>query len=259
MNEYMPDAPATNRAQSLAVPIAIIIGFAMIAAAIYLSGTKGTGPTDETTKKTDTQVQEEPKVDLSKLSPVTSDDHIRGNPNAPIVFIEYSDYDCPFCKSFHETMVRIMNEYGGDGKVSWVYRHFPLEQLHPSAPRIAAASECVAKLGGNDAFWKFSDLVFGEREINAQTNMTKLGEYAVSAGVTESSFTTCLESGSEEGAVEADFNNRVEMGGRMGTPFTVVVVGDQSGVIDGAQPYSFVKQFLDNLIADMEAAPTPTE
>jgi hypothetical protein len=83
-------------------------------------------------------------------------DHVLGNPNAKITIIEYSDYECPFCKQFHPTLERIVKE--SDGNVKWIYRHYPLHQN--SVERLVAA-ECVAEIKGNDAFWKYTDLLFG--------------------------------------------------------------------------------------------------
>jgi hypothetical protein len=83
-------------------------------------------------------------------------DHIIGNPNAPILIIEYSDLECPYCKKFGETMKEIVAE--SNGQVAWVYRHWI---VHQGAVAKAAAAECVAKLNGNDSFWKYIDLVFG--------------------------------------------------------------------------------------------------
>lgn len=88
-----------------------------------------------------------PPVDFEK-------DHILGDRNAPIAIIEYSDYECSFCHSVHPTYKQIMEQY--DGKVMWVYRHFPLRG-HAEAMPLAVAAECVASLKGNDAFWKFTD------------------------------------------------------------------------------------------------------
>ncbi|MCA9363168.1 thioredoxin domain-containing protein [Candidatus Kaiserbacteria bacterium] len=97
----------------------------------------------------------EEELAYENMDPVTESDNIKGNPDAGIVIVEYSDFDCPFCTRFHATMNQVVKEY--DGEVAWVYRHFPLEQLHPNAKSVAIASECVAKLEGNDAFWKFAD------------------------------------------------------------------------------------------------------
>jgi hypothetical protein len=83
-------------------------------------------------------------------------DHIIGNPNAPIVMVEYSDLECPFCKKFGVTAKKIVDE--SNGQVAWVYRHWI---VHPGALPKAGAAECVAKIKGNDAFWKYIDLVFG--------------------------------------------------------------------------------------------------
>jgi len=92
------------------------------------------------------------------IDPVTQDDWIKGDKNAPISIVEYSDIDCPFCKRHHPTLDQLVEEY--DGQVNWVYRHFPLDQLHPDARKKAEASECAGDQGGNEAFWEFLDLLY---------------------------------------------------------------------------------------------------
>lgn len=233
--------------QALSIPIAIVLGFGLIAAAIFFSGNP-----NSPLQIPGLGIDEEPETPTTaEIRPVDEKDHIRGNPNAPIVMIEYSDYDCPFCKNFHETMNKVMANYGSDGKVTWVYRHFPLEQLHPSAPLIAQASECVAELGGNEAFWKFTDLIFGERGTNEPTNTSRLSEFAATAGVSATAFDACVEDGRTQPLVEEDFQDAINAGGK-GTPYTIVLVGGQQGVISGAQPYETVSQILDTLIAQIE-------
>ncbi len=86
-------------------------------------------------------------------------DHIRGDEKATIAVIEYSDYECPFCHSVHPTYQQLMQKY--DGKIMWVYRHFPLN-FHAEAIPLALGAECASELAGNDAFWEFSDKVMGE-------------------------------------------------------------------------------------------------
>jgi protein-disulfide isomerase len=241
-----------NKKSSLAVPLAIIIGFALVAGAIYFSGQSSTpSGINMPTGNSDQAPVENPSVEA--INPVTEADHIRGNPNAQIILVEYSDYDCPFCKNFHETMNQVMDTYGPDGRVAWVYRHFPLEQLHPNAHLIAQASECVAKLGGNDAFWSFSDLVFEEREINAQTDPNNLPNFAEIAGVNVNDYQKCVDDGETKDAVEEDLNNALAIGGR-GTPHTIVLVGDQQGVINGAQSFETVSSIIDNLITQLDGA-----
>lgn len=89
---------------------------------------------------------------------VTDEDHIRGNPNAAITIVEYSDFECPFCSRFHPTVKQALVDYGD--QVRWVYRHFPLAQIHPNAIPSAEASECVAEQKGNEGFWEFVDAMF---------------------------------------------------------------------------------------------------
>ena len=97
----------------------------------------------------------------------TEGDHIIGNKDASVVIVEYSDLECPYCKRFGETMKEIIAESNGD--VAWVYRHWI---VHPGALPKAGAAECVAKLKGNDAFWKYVDLVFGLMKTEADTTST---------------------------------------------------------------------------------------
>lgn len=98
------------------------------------------------------------------LAPISGQDHVLGESNAPITIIEYSDLECPFCIRFHDTQTTIMKEYAG--KVKWVHRHFPLD-FHPSAKPYAYAAECAAEIGGNDAFWKMVDYIFKNQPLKS--------------------------------------------------------------------------------------------
>lgn len=245
-----PQPTTQQKAQNnLGIPVAIVIAAAIIGGAIYFNGQNAAPAGNQGLTGANGQEQITPET---TIVPVSEDDHIRGNPNAPIVIVEYSDYDCPFCKNFHETMNRVMSEYGADGTVAWAYRHFPLEQLHPNAPAIAAASECVAELGGNDAFWEFSDLIFSERTTNAQTDPARLPEFAEKAGVDKGKFELCANSGKYNEKVAKSIEEAIAAGAR-GTPYSIVMVGGKQGIINGAQPYTNVKQILDNLISQIEA------
>jgi protein-disulfide isomerase len=237
---------------SLLTPIAIIIGFAMIAIAIYFSGMGSS----KTPTQPVTNGQAPIKTETADIRPVDGTDFVRGNPNAPIMIVEYSDYDCPFCQVFHQTMTQIINEYGPSGKVAWVYRQFPIPSLHPNAPKISEAALCVGDLAGAEAFWKFSDLVFGDREVNQPTNMTKLAEYATTAGADSNAFTTCLNSGRMKDAVDKSVTEAQEMG-IVGTPHSVILVGNQQAVIEGAQPYTAVRQIIENLSQQLDGNTEP--
>lgn len=242
MNDFKHEGEysQTGGRTSLAIPAAIIIGFGLIAASIYFGGS------DSNVAGQEAAVVEATKS-LAEVAPVSDADHIRGNPNAKVVVVEYSDFDCPFCKTFHATMQAIMNEYGPSGNVAWVYRHFPLTSLHPSAQYIAESSECVAQIAGNDAFWDFTDMVFSERSTNEPTNVARLPDFAEAVGVSQTDFESCLNSGRGKAKVETDKNNAVAIGGT-GTPYSLVIFGDEVMVINGAQPYEIVKQMIEGLL-----------
>ena len=95
---------------------------------------------------------------LSEVNPVTDQDYYRGSADARYVFIEYSDYDCPYCGRFHDSMKQLLDNRDD---VAWVYRHLPLEQIHPQARGVANVAECVGEDGQNsEAFWLFTDAYF---------------------------------------------------------------------------------------------------
>jgi len=185
------------------------------------------------------------------LRPVLKDrDHIRGNPGAPVTLIEYSDFECPFCKRFHVTAKKVVDE--SNGRVRWVYRHFPLDQLHPvKARKEAVASECAAELGGNDAFWKFADRFYELTPSNNRTDIdTVLPQIAREIGLDAGKFASCLASRRYDKRIEEDFQNAVATGGN-GTPWSIIV--SKSGKLyplGGAQPYAAVKQLVDRALQE---------
>jgi protein-disulfide isomerase len=245
LNVERKPAPVSSR-NSLGIPFAIIFSAILIAGAIVFAG-RDSGNQAQVANNQNAQFQ----TGEIEIAPITENDHIKGNPNAPILIIEYSDFDCPFCKNFHETMNQVMAEYGKDGKVAWVYRHFPLEQLHQNAPKIAAASECVASLGGNDAFWKFGEAVFSQRGTNEPTNINRLPEFAESAGVDKAKFDACVSAGTYDKAIGEDIAEAMKTGAK-GTPYSILMVGDQKGVINGAQPLLTVRQMIQTVLAQIE-------
>jgi len=93
-------------------------------------------------------------------------DHIRGEASAEVSLIEYSDFECPFCKSFHGTPMALMGRYAG--RINWVYRHYPLDFHNPAARREAIASECAAQIGGKEAFWQYADAVFNQTQSDGK-------------------------------------------------------------------------------------------
>lgn len=185
------------------------------------------------------------------VRPVSEErDHIRGNPRAPVTLIEYSDFECPFCKRFHETLKRLVAE--SNGRVRWVYRHFPLDELHPlKARKEAVASECAAELGGAKAFWRFADRFFELTPSNNRTDLDAvLPRIARDIGLDSARFAACLASGRHERRIEQERREAIASGAR-GTPWTVVV--SKNGAmypITGAQPYEAVKELVERALRE---------
>jgi protein-disulfide isomerase len=234
--------------KDMLVPLSIVVAGLFVGAGMYFSS--GTGVAVEGGPKLVDTNTPEPAVDTTnKIDPVTEADHIRGNINAPVKIVEYSDFECPFCKQQHETLEGLVAKVGED-KVAWVFRQFPLEQLHPvKAMAAAMASECVAELGGNDAFWTFTDRYFEETLTNNRTDTdTLIPKLAAETGVNKQAFTTCLEGEKHKGAIEADIADAVETGGR-GTPWSVIVgPTGKTYPVNGALPAAAIEQLIQKAI-----------
>jgi protein-disulfide isomerase len=234
--------------KDLLIPGSIVVAGLAIGLGLYLGGdfTKGNAPVAVTN-----QVAEKNVDTTSKIDPVTEADHIRGNLNAPVKFVEFSDFECPFCKRQHETLLGVMEKLGPD-KVAWVYRQFPLEQLHPvKAMAAAMASECVAELGGDDAFWLFTDRYFEETLTNNKTDVeTLIPKLVTETGVDKQKFTTCFEGEKYKSKIEASIADAVETGGR-GTPWSVIIgPTGKTYPINGALPASVIEKAIEKAISE---------
>ncbi|MGE5819778.1 MAG: DsbA family protein [Deltaproteobacteria bacterium] len=182
-----------------------------------------------------------------------SRDHIYGNPSAPVSLIEYSDFECPFCKQFHATAKQLIESYGG--KVNWVYRHFPLPIHNPGAQKQAEASECVNQLGGNEAFWKFADAIYARTKSNGNGfPLTQLVPLGKEIGLDEKQFKECYDSGKQASRVQEDIDegNRI---GVNGTPANFLLRNDtgEVAVKTGAQPLDAFKADVNRLLGSQAA------
>lgn len=225
------------------IPLAIIIAGIFIAGAVMYSNGKSATPIAKDAQQN--IVQKSGSTD--NVRPIDSSDHILGNINAKVIIVEYSDFECPFCKRFHGIMNQIMDEYGKDGQVAWVYRHFPLDQLHPiKARKEAFASECVNEIGGNDMFWQFTNRFFELTPSNNQTNIEiVIPQIIQELGIDKQQFNVCMNSGKYDKHIESDIANAIETGGR-GTPWSIVIAPNgKTFPINGAQPYQLVKQLIE--------------
>ena len=183
------------------------------------------------------------------------DDPILGNKNAPVTIIEFSDYQCPFCRKFWtETFNQIKKDYIDTGKVKFVYRDFPLSSIHPAAEPAAEAANCVREKGGDEAYYKMHDKIFQEGNKldggdpitgpvrgTVQFGATELKKWAKDIGYDISS---CLDSGKFKSEVQKDLADATSAGGQ-GTPYFII----NGKPLSGAQPFSAFKQIIDAELA----------
>lgn len=186
----------------------------------------------------------------TKIALSVGDDPTIGDPKAPVQFYEFSDFQCPFCRRFFtESLSQLEQEYISTGKVLFVYKDFPLEQIHPAAAPAAIYSECAREQGK----WReMHDTIFGEQnKLGAGTinfGTAELDQWAEAAGLDTDKLKSCADSGKYTNEVAEDFQNGVT-NGVSGTP-TFFIGNSEKGFtpIVGAQPYSVLKQAIEQYL-----------
>jgi len=174
---------------------------------------------------------------------VAASDHVYGDRDAPYSLIEYSDYECPFCKRFHATPKALVDKYAG--KVNWVYRHFPLGFHNPHAQKQAEAAECAAELDGNEGFWKYGDEIYKRTRSNKGFAIEKLVPMAVELGFNKSEFEECFNSGRHAAKVRGDMADG-QKAGISGTPGNVIRHNEsgESRLLSGALDLAAIEKTL---------------
>jgi len=225
-------------------PGAILVAGAMISLSIILTGGVSLTSQGLVAQVGDTVVTEDNQGGSGSEGPVvTKGDHIRGNPDAAITIVEYSDFECPFCGRFHPTVKQAMAEYGD--QIRWVYRHFPLTQIHPSAVPSAEASECVAEQKGSEGFWEFADAMFENQSQGLTPTLYR--ETANRIGVNLAQYDDCVATRKYKEKVEAHQAEGVKLG-VTGTPGSFV----NNTPLRGALPYASLKQIIDAELQALE-------
>lgn len=253
------------------IPLSIIVAAALIGGAIIYTKMMPSQSTAPMITNTETIT----------FPPVSEKDHILGKRDAKVMLIEYSDTECPFCQRFHTTMHRLFEKYSADNSIAWVYRHFAIAQLHPKAPKEAEATECVAKLGGEEKFWKYLDTIYENTPSNNGLDHANLSIWAVELGIDKTAFESCVNSGEFSAQIAAAFNEARNIGAQ-GTPYTIIkstspvsagtiknlndlftvaatqmqvtpdrlgtVTKDGTVVLNGALPYEFIDQIIKVLV-----------
>jgi protein-disulfide isomerase len=213
--------------------IAIIVAGVIIAGAIIYSNTQAAGPAAGGT-------QPLPSTQTNVRAP-SAQDHIVGSLSAPLVLIEYSDFQCPYCNLINPTLKRLVNE--SNGSIAWVYRHLPLTSIHPEARPSAIAAECVYEQLGDEGFWQFGDTMFTNQKSMSAAYYEQV---ATSLGVDSAQFKSCVASQKYASKVDADAQEAMKNGGQ-GTPYTVLYDSKGQVGVSGALPYetfsSVIKAF----------------
>lgn len=178
-------------------------------------------------------------------NPTIDDDVILGDQNAPVTFIEFGDYQCPFCKRmFDESEPQLRDEYIKTGKVKMVYRDFPLDQIHPAARPAAEAAECARDQG---KYWAYHDELF-EQQNKLHDGTINYVALAGALGLNTAQFDKCLKDGKYKAEVEKDYQDGLRVGVQ-GTPSNFVIGPDgEAAPLPGAQPYSSLKAAIEKAL-----------
>jgi protein-disulfide isomerase len=172
---------------------------------------------------------------IDQTQPVRADDHVQGADSAAVTLVEYGDYECPHCRIAHAVVGRLLRHF--DGKLRFVYRNFPLSEIHDHAELAAVAAEAAGALG---KFWPMHDLLFENQRALSRTDITG---YAVQIGIPADVFLAELHKHALLQRVRADFESGLDSGVH-GTP-TFFINGRRHG---GAPDYDTLRLVIEPLL-----------
>lgn len=234
MTEEKSTSESKKEAFVITTPIAIIVGAVLVAGAVLYTKKGSDAPANIQNGQDQTIDVKE----INKLLQVRGDDFILGNPDAPVTFFEFGDFECPFCAKFHQEGRReLVEKYVNTGQVRVIWRHFPLTAIHAFAQPASEAAECAGEQG---KFWQYHDGIYENTDGLTAQFLVTLGQ---TLGVNMDQFVSCLESGKYTQKVVDDF----ELGSRLnvsGTP-TFFINGEQ---IVGAVPFASIEPVILNAL-----------
>lgn len=225
-NNEIKDGVISVVKPKLNIPSAIVLAGVIIAAAIFL---KGVQPAEKVTAN---------GGELDLVAKVSEEDFVRGDKKAEITLIEYADFSCHFCAQFQLTLKQLVDE--SKGQIKWVYRHLPIFNIEA-----AVASSCVGRLGGEEAFWKYSDTLFANQDLLKPPYYL---ETAKALGIDEAKYGECIKNAALEKGIRQEFTQNKILLGFNGTPHTVLI--DKNGKkfsFTGALPYDELKSVIEGL------------
>jgi protein-disulfide isomerase len=257
---------STNNSSSTQLSAAIIIGALMISLSILISNgvlqvsggkllikSATNAEAVNTIYNSPAPVAAATPDDSAPAQVAVGDAPIIGDKNAKLTMVEFSDYECPFCKRyFEDTWPQLKKDYIDTGKLKVAYRNLPLP-FHQNAHKEAEAALCVRDQAGDDVYYKFHDLVFSRTTSNGLGfALDKLAPAAGELGLNTTQFQQCIDSGKYKDKVDKDIADASNIGAT-GTPTFFIGLSSSNGVISGqrlvgAQPYSAFKAQLDSLL-----------
>ena len=200
-----------------------------------------TAPTQQTQQPTQPAAPQVFRVSLD-------DDPVKGNPDAPVTIVEFSDFQCPFClRFFQQTLPLIEQNYIDTGKIKFVYKDLPLDSLHPNARAAHIAAECADE---QEKFWEYHDVLFEKQPQWSSLASSELEntftEFATDMGLQAASFESCMQSPNIADEVNNDTLEAASFGAT-GTP-TFFIGNEKDGFIKlvGAQPFVVFQNVIDN-------------
>jgi len=231
----------TRKSFTLTTPMAIILGAIIIAGGLMGYGFITSGNNNVVPKQ------------LFKGKAISSSDFVEGKTNAKVFIVEYSDPQCPYCAQLYGTMKQLRTEY--DTKAAFVYRHFPLTQIHKNAFDESRAIACAGQLGGKEKFYAYIDTLYGYESSKQSTDIPATGkeDFARSIGLDMTAFSTCMKDNQTAQLINDSIADGVAAGVQ-GTPSTFILVKTKKGyeqinMVDGARPIDFFKTAIDEALA----------
>ncbi len=182
------------------------------------------------------------RVDQTAIPRVSASDHARGAQNPKITWVEYGDFECPFCKQQHDEFKKLLAAYPNDVQI--VFRHFPLD-IHPGAVPKAIAAECAAKLGGETAFWRYHDMLYDRANIDGTgVEEDQLPVFAQELGLNVQSFIECQANPDTARRVQGDV-----ITGRAATveatPTSIIInEQNQAVIVPGAVQFEQMEEIM---------------
>ena len=176
-----------------------------------------------------------------------------GRADAPVTLVAFSDFQCPFCgRFFATTLPALKKDYIDTGKLRYVFRDFPLDQLHPNARKAAEAAHCAGEQG---KYWEMHDVLFQNQRALAPS---QLAEYARTVGVSGAAFEQCVASGRYAPQIERGVTDGAAAGVQ-GTPGFVIGRTTAADTVEGtpirgAQPVETFRRIIEEWLAQQ----TPT-